>query len=110
MMLGIGKEAVIFVYAGLSGIVTFSCYQILLLLRKLVPHSAAAVSTEDFFYWIGISAYLFRQMYHTTYGSVRWFFILGIVVGNFLAFFCKILLKKTLAKWKNNLEKRKKNE
>ena len=36
MMLGIGKEAVIFVYAGLSGIVTFSCYQILLLLRKLV--------------------------------------------------------------------------
>ena len=52
MMLGIGKEAVIFVYAGLSGIVTFSCYQILLLLRKLVPHSAAAVSAEDFFYWI----------------------------------------------------------
>ena len=49
MMLGIGKEAVIFVYAGLSGIVTFSCYQILLLLRELVPHSAAAVSTEDFF-------------------------------------------------------------
>ena len=92
MMLGIGKEAVIFLYAGLSGIVTFSCYQILLLLRKLIAHSAAAVSIEDFFYWIGISVYLFRQMYHTTYGSVRWFFILGIVVGNFLAFFCKILL------------------
>ena len=110
MMLGIGKEAVIFVYAGLSGIVTFSCYQILLLLRKLVPHSAAAVSTEDFFYWIGISAYLFRQMYHTTYGSVRWFFVLGLAVGSFLAFFCKILLKKTFAKWKNKLEKKKKSE
>ena len=49
MMLGIGKEAVIFVYAGLSGIVTFSCYQILLLLRELVPHAPAAVSMEDFF-------------------------------------------------------------
>ncbi len=110
MMLGIGKEAVIFIYAGLSGIVIFSCYQILLLFRELVPHSAAAVSMEDFFYWIGISAYLFRQMYHTTYGSVRWFFILGLVVGNFLAFFCKILLKKTFTKWKNKLEKRKKNE
>ena len=110
MMLGIGKEAVIFVYAGLSGIVAFSCYQILLLLRELVPHSAAAVSTEDFFYWIGISAYLFRQMYHTTYGSVRWFFVLGLVVGSFLAFFCKILLKKNFAKWKNKLEKKKKNE
>lgn len=49
MMLGIGKEAVIFAYAGLSGIVTFSCYQILLLFRELVPHSAAVVSMEDFF-------------------------------------------------------------
>lgn len=110
MMLGIGKEAVIFVYAGLSGIVTFSCYQILLLLRELVPHAPAAVSMEDFFYWIGISAYIFRQMYHTTYGSVRWFFILGLAAGNLLAFFCKIMLKKTFIKWKNKLEKRKKSE
>lgn len=109
MMLGIGKEAAVFLYAALSGIVTFSCYQILLLFRKLLRHCAAAVSAEDFFYWIAVSVYLFRQMYHTTYGSVRWFFILGIVVGNFLAFFCKILLKKILKKWKNILEIRKKN-
>lgn len=108
MMLGIGKETVVFLYAGLTGIVTFSSYQILILFRKLVEHSAAAVSAEDFFYWLGLSAYLFRQMYHTTYGSIRGFFILGVIAGNFLVFFCKILLKKISAKWKNCLEKRKK--
>lgn len=108
MMLGIGKETVVFFYAGLTGIVTFSSYQVLILFRKLVRHSVAAVSAEDFFYWIGLSAYLFRQMYHTTYGSIRGFFILGIVAGNFLAFFCKILLKKIWTKWNNWLEKRKK--
>lgn len=109
MMLGIGKEAVVFLYAGLTGVVAFSCYQMLLLFRKLIGHSAAAVSAEDFLYWIGISVYLFRQMYHTTYGSVRWFFILGIVVGNFLALFCKILLKKIYRKCKNFLEIKRKN-
>lgn len=109
MMLGIGKEAAIFLYAGLSGIVTFSCYQILCLFRKLVKHHIAAVSAEDFLYWVGMSIYLFRQMYHTTYGSVRWFFVLGVVSGNILAYFGIFLMKKILVKWEKILEKTKKN-
>lgn len=109
MMLGIGKEAVIFLYAGLSGIVTFSCYQILCLLRKLVKHHIAVISIEDFLYWIGVSIYLFRQMYHTTYGSIRWFFVLGVVCGNLLAYFGVFLLKNIRRKWQKILEKTWKN-
>lgn len=105
MMLGIGKEAVIFLYAGLSGIVTFSCYQILCLFRKLIKHHIAVISIEDFLYWLGVSIYLFRQMYHSTYGSIRWFFILGVVCGNLLAYFGVFLLKKLVKKWKKILEK-----
>lgn len=105
MTLGIGKEAVIFLYAVLSGIVTFSCYQILCLFRKLIKHHIAAVNIEDFIYWIGVSAYLFRQMYHTTYGSVRWFFALGVVFGNLLTYFVKTLVKKMIIKCKKILEK-----
>ena len=48
MMLGIGKEASIFLYAVLTGVVTFSAYQILVLFRKLIPHKIAAVNEEDF--------------------------------------------------------------
>lgn len=109
MMLGIGKEASIFLYAVLTGVVTFSAYQILVLFRKLIPHHIAAVNAEDFLYWLGISAYIFRQMYQTTYGSIRWFFVLGVAVGNILAYFIKIFLKKTMSKWKKALEKRSQN-
>jgi len=106
MMLGIGNEAMIFLYAGLTGVVTFSCYQWLKLFRKLIPHSVAAVNIEDLLYWLAMSAYVFRQMYYTTYGSVRWFFILGIVCGNGIAYFVKKTLKKLFLKWKKSLEKR----
>lgn len=106
MMLGIGKEAAIFLYAVLSGIVTLSCYQIVRLVRRLVPHHIAVISAEDFCYWVGVSIYLFRQMYHTTYGSVRWFFLLGVLGGSLLAYFTGVLLQKISLKWKKRLEKK----
>ncbi|MBA4701594.1 MAG: spore cortex biosynthesis protein YabQ [Ruminococcus sp.] len=109
MMLGIGKEAVIFFYAGLSGIVVLFSYQILRLLRHLIRHHIAVINLEDFFYWIGVSVYLFRQMYKTTYGSIRWFFVLGVVCGIIFANFVLSLAKKTYGKIKKSLEKKGKN-
>lgn len=108
-MLGIGKEAIIFLYAGLSGIVILFSYQILRLLRRLIPHHIVIVNLEDLFYWLGVSAYLFRQMYKTTYGSIRWFFILGVVCGILLANFILSISKKISGKIKKSLEKKKKN-
>lgn len=108
-MLGIGKEAVIFFYAGLSGIVILFSYQILRLLRHLIRHHIVVINLEDFFYWIGVSAYLFRQMYKTTYGSIRWFFVLGVVCGITFANFILFLAKKTYRKIKKSLEKKGKN-
>lgn len=105
MMLGIGKEAAVFLYAGLSGIVIFVGYQILCQVRRLVRHSLLVINLEDIFYWVGVSLYTFRQMYLTTYGSIRWFFILGIVLGISGAFFCRILAKKIFVKCKKILEK-----
>lgn len=109
MMLGIEKEAAIFLYAGLSGIVVFSGYQMMALFRKMIRHSMWAVNTEDFLYWVLVSAYLFRQMYHTTYGLVRWFFILGVVLGSFIAFSGKRFLKKRIGNCKKALEKHNEN-
>ena len=55
-MIGIEKELLIFLTAFSSGI-------------------------EDLFYWIFVEMYLFVQIYHTSSGSVRWYYILGVVVG-----------------------------
>lgn len=109
MMLGIGTEAVIFLYAGLSGITVMAVYYALVLFRKLIRHKNWVISLEDFFFWLLVSIYLFHQMYRTTYGSIRWFFILGVVCGSILPHLFRILLKKIWTKHKKNLEKYKKN-
>ena len=82
MMLGIETEVVIFFYAALTGMVLFCGYQILLLIRRLVRHHPLAVGVEDIGFWLLVSAYVFRQMYCTTYGSIRWFFVLGECHGD----------------------------
>ena len=105
-MLGIGKEVLIFLYAGLSGVVVLYSYQILRLLRRLVMHPMAVVNLEDLLYWLGVSIYLFRQMYMVTYGSIRWFFILGVVCGIVFANLTIYLAKKIYGKIKKSLEKR----
>lgn len=109
MMLGIGKEALIFLYAGLSGIVILLCYQFLRLFRRLIAHHIVVVNLEDLIYWLGVSIYLFRQMYRTTYGSIRWFFALGVVCGIIIANFTLSLVKKMCKKIEKSLEKKWKN-
>ena len=108
-MLGIGTEAEIFLYAGLSGAVVFLSYRILALVRKIIPHGSPAVGLEDLVFWLAASGYLFRQMYVTTYGSIRWFFVLGVVCGVFLAYSAGILTKKIYVRTKKSLEKFRKN-
>ena len=108
-MLGIAKEAIIFLYAGLSGIVVLFSYQILRLFRRLIRHHIVVVNLEDLIYWLGVSVYLFRQMYMTTYGSIRWFFVLGVVCGIIAANFVISLAKKMYEKMKKSLERKGKN-
>ena len=84
-------------------------YDMLRVFRAALPHGTLAVNLEDLLYWLGVSVYLFRQMYMTTYGSIRWFFILGVVCGIVLANFILSIAKKIYGKMKKSLEKRKKN-
>ena len=36
---------------------------------------------EDLAYWVGTAIFLFVQIYYTSSGSVRWYFVLGIGLG-----------------------------
>ena len=95
-MVGIKKEMVVFFQALLSGNVVFWTYALLRILRKLIKHNLFFVSLEDFFFWISTAIYLFICLYNTSNGSLRWHFILGVVVGAVLPLF---LIKK-LGKWR----------
>lgn len=107
-MSGIGTELLIFIYAVLTGVIVPVSYYILLAFRKLLRHSNLAVGIEDLIFWTIMSGYIFRQMYLTTYGSIRWYFILGMVLGITGTHFVGKRIKKLSAKVGKNLEKLKK--
>ncbi|MEE1086225.1 MAG: spore cortex biosynthesis protein YabQ [Schaedlerella sp.] len=106
-MSGIGKEAVIFLYAFLSGCSIYFAYQILGSLRKLVKHRRWVIEAEDLVYWLAVSAYVFRQIYRTTYGEIRWYFILGILTGCLVSHRCIRWCEEKKRKYKKYLEKEK---
>ena len=46
-----------------------------------------AIEIEDFLFWIFSALFLFVQIYHTTSGSIRWHFVLGVVFGAVISSF-----------------------
>lgn len=67
-MLNIKKELLVFFCACLTGVNVRAGYEILIFLRKMIIHNNLVKGIEDLFYWIFMSAYIFSQIYATTYG------------------------------------------
>lgn len=80
-MLGIGEEVSVFLQAFFAGNIVFFVYNCIRVIRRLIKHNLFFVSVEDFFFWFGAALYLFIELYHTSDGSIRWFFVAGVVVG-----------------------------
>ena len=95
-------EIMIFFSAVLSGAVLRAVYRGIGCVREWIPHRAAVIELEDLLYWLAAALYLFVQIYHTSNGSIRWYFILGVVLGSvFFSCLSKIpgkLRKKLYAK------------
>lgn len=109
-MLGIKEEIMIFLLAFITGMIVRLVYRGLHCLRSIIKHSLLAVEVEDIIFWTGTAVYLFVQIYHTSDGSIRWYFVLGIVLGAvFLSFVLweiekvhkKIYVKRYKKKTKN---------
>lgn len=102
-------EGLSFLGALLTGMTVCCAYACLCLLRRAVRHTPAAIAAEDLLFWPGAAVYVFVQIHHTTNGSIRWYFILGVVLGSaFFSFVSKIpkkLLEKLYGKRKRNSSK-----
>ena len=79
--MGIGKELFIFLLAILAGAIVRLAYRCISCLREVVHHAHWVIELEDLIYWIGTAIFLFVQIYYTSSGSVRWYFILGVGIG-----------------------------
>ncbi len=109
MILGISSEARIFLYACLTGISVLAAYGVCACFRRLIRHSALAEGVEDIIFWLGASAYIFWKMYETTYGSIRGFFLFGLLCGGGLGMSAARAAAKIYVKGKKKLEKHRKS-
>ena len=87
-------EIMIFFSAVLSGALLRAVYRGIGCVREWIPHRAAVIELEDLLYWLAAALYLFVQIYHTSNGSIRWYFILGVVVGAVFTSFLFRRMKK----------------
>lgn len=75
------NENVFLLYALLMGIFITFVYDILRIFRRVVPHGNLLISLEDIGFWIYCAAKVFMLMYHESNGTLRWFAVLGALVG-----------------------------
>lgn len=84
MILGIKKEVFVFLQAVLTGNLIFLVYNAIRVLRRILKHNLFWVSFEDLVFWIWTGFFLFAKVYKTSSGSIRWYFVVGVLVGGFL--------------------------
>ncbi len=107
-----------FLIAIVAGAIVRLAYRGIVVFRKIFRHKMWVINVEDLFFWIATAIYLFVQIYHTSNGSIRWYLILGIVVGALVASFFikkiekmqkKIYVSSSKKKYENLAKKNKKS-
>lgn len=92
----IHNEMFLFLQSVITGAVLLFCYDILRAVRKVIPHSTAAIAAEDLIYWTGCSMGVFACVYRSNQGILRFFSFRGGLGSLALfvdseRFFCKSL-------------------
>lgn len=91
-MSGLKTEGMAFLVAVLTGMIIVCGYMCVRKFRRLFVHSVLATAIEDLLYWIVSAVYVFVQMFHTSSGNIRWYFVVGVILGVYLFFrVCRIL-------------------
>lgn len=65
----------------LMGIFITFVYDILRIFRRVIPHGNFMVSIEDICFWAYCAVEVFLLMYHESDGTLRWFAVLGALLG-----------------------------
>lgn len=75
------QENLFLFHALQMGVYVSFLYDILRIYRRLFPHGLFWVSVEDLFFWAYCSVEVFLLMHREGNGNLRWFAILGAMLG-----------------------------
>lgn len=83
----IRQETIVFLLSVLHGAFLTLCYDLILALRRAFAHRPAAVSAEDFLFWIAAGFLTFCFAFFRTEGVIRGYVAVGIAIGAVLYHF-----------------------
>lgn len=63
------------------GVLLLIFYDILRIIRGVIPHNHIWITIEDLCYWIISALYIFGKMYQENHGMIRCFVFTGILLG-----------------------------
>lgn len=89
------KEADILLKAFATGVILIFVYDLLRIIRRLIPHGTVWIAVEDFLFWAGSALTIFAMLYRENDGYLRGFSIGGVVLGMLLY---SLLLSKFIVK------------
>lgn len=78
------KEADILLKAFATGVILIFVYDLLRIMRRLIPHGTVWIAVEDFLFWAGSALTIFAMLYRENDGYLRGFSIGGVILGMFL--------------------------
>jgi len=92
MILSMQGQAMLFLSTVLVGAVIGLFYDVFRVFRKTARHPTWAVQLEDLFFWLAATVGTFYFMLTRSYGEIRPFAIIGVVLGVVLYF-------ATISRW-----------
>lgn len=77
----ISHEFYFFLHAALTGVILSVVYDVFRIVRRVHTHGCLWIAIEDFCYWLCSALYMFYVLMKENNGVIRWFFIIGILLG-----------------------------
>ena len=78
------QQGSLFLHAIAFGVALIFGYDLLRIFRRGVPHGTVWIAVEDMFFWLISAFVLFQLMYEENDGKLRWFVIMGVLLGMIL--------------------------
>jgi spore cortex biosynthesis protein YabQ len=78
------KEANILVQSLLTGFILMFVYDLLRIIRRILPHGTVWIAVEDFLFWAGSAIAIFVMLYNENDGYLRGFAIGSIAMAMLL--------------------------
>lgn len=89
-------ELQFFLISILWGVIILLVYDILRIIRRLIPHNGIILALEDILFWVLASLFIFAMIYKVNNGTIRGFSVMGMGIGMTLYHF---IFSELLVKW-----------